>query len=551
MKNILFNLILFSSFIVNAQNGEFLGKLGTYSPGGLFVRAFPNHTVFICGGSFYATYSPSTNSFFQFVIPFDSAGTFNYIQELDSNRILVATNGVFLSGKSRFYLFHSNGTFKKLNLIGLENNASGDSKEVYYSKVYEDDVSLFMIKGSPELGYFNRVRLSSDLDPISEDTLLSGTNVPENIGYPHYGAYNGTHFVFGPRSGSFVDIPNTHPYSLNLNTGETENLLRLNSGTYGRVSNIINRNKLFFFRFKGEDPSFRGLYTSEGKSSSTSKWKHSPLYIGGAGDEVMPMFERYDQNNNLVLPSSEDILFGCKQNLELISENNDFSTYEVGSSFDETPFWLFADSVLFFVEMDECTNPPSNRINKFMKFTKSTGEKVQLNILSELQSIIDLNAQWAILCAKNKNNFLFNKKTEKFWDFEPNAEIGYSSPHGYLPNPYFDLNKRAVLIGEFIYYSIGDKIYRQSLPIINSTPSLAKTTSLQVFPNPSEKGSVQVRSDLEKGQYYWINVNGQRMESQKFNGKHFNAKTPIVPGLYILKIQHDAGDNRQAKVVVK
>lgn len=554
MKNYLVIIgVLLLSFPSYAQLGEFVGKAPTPSPG-MYFRQF-NDSIALVHDRDGQYFLLNGNTGDLTSLEMDNAVAergFTWVQHIRPDQYLVSTSFSYHFGTTKIYLFNADGTQRVLDLPGNETDTHEWGKEIYYSKMYHDGTSFFMIKGSPLLRYYNRVRFDDDFNPISEDTLINSATMPDYMGYPYYGAYNGEYFVFSGRNGYWDTLPVCTAHSIHMETLEIEDILQSEDEEFLLVGNIVQHGGWFYFnRTEWASNGDRGIHRSNGKYKGTENLFYSPRHQAGGGFQKWPLMPPIDKEGRIYFNYSPNgILDRCSHDMAVFNEFGDRFDYSTEITFPINNEILFSrDSVVWLIDSDECS-PMGQQVRMLWEYNLFNGEKTRIDSIKDPYLGIELNLDWAIIKSDGGAK-LFEKSTRKISVFENVNEIGVHIAASYMPNPYYNVDDFACVLGDYIYYSIGEKIYRQILPKPSGINVNLEATDIDFFPNPVNRGVIQLITPFSQGEYTWYSSNGQWLNQGVISKKNTQLKTPISSGLFILKITDKHGQMFHKKVVVE
>ena len=548
-----FILITLASWSIwcQAQLGELVYE--TESTGGYWFRPFNDSLCLVHNNEgYYYLLNGRTSE----VMAIDQGSYlgFSWVQHITPNNYVVCTGHGGQTGETKLMVCSTDGTFRVLNHPG------GEGTKIFYSKIFQDDESRFMIKGSPRLGYYNRVRLDNAYNPVSEDTLIHSSEMPEDMGYPYYGNYNGRYFVFSGRNSTYFEEDNHNIYSIDLETGKLDNLTRWENPGDGsgisRMTNILVHNDEFYFQWMTYQEETSGFYKSTGEFKGTEKLFYSNETYAGGNTELTALNLPLNSNGDMFINQTENYWSNCTDDLVQIKEDGTQDLFDIGIVFYGTRDVAFGgDSLVFIFDGDGCTEI-SIRNPRILELNLKTKNLSELDTLpDQLVNGFDINDSWAMVESPRSSidhyYYLFHKSSRSFYLFEENQNIGDPIYFSYTPKPDNTYSQTVWISNGYVYYSINASIYRQPLPQVSSVREKKSQSAFEVYPNPTGKGYVEIKTSIRNGYFYWLNLQGQLVGSGSIKNTNPRIKTPKSPGLYILQIADDNGGSLQRKVIVK
>jgi len=555
-----FLLIVFSSCSIWSQGqiGELVYE--TESTGGYWFRPFNDSLCMVHNNpGYYFLLNGRTGEVS--VLDDGNYGSywgFSWVQQMSPNNYVICTGDDWQGGETMFLVCSADGTFRVLNHSGNEGT------KIFYSKIFEDDESYFMIKGSPKLEYYNLVRLDNEYNPISEDTLIQSSEMPEDMGYPYYGNYNGRYFVFSGRNTNYDEGINHNVYSIDLESKKLENLTRWQApegvSNDVAVTNILVFNGDFYFQWlDGSITDGSGFYRSTGEFKGTEFLFSTPYTITSEGMELVSLNLPINMAGDMFIDYNPDnINNNCDDHLMQIREDGTQELFNIGINFFPTRDVAFlGDSLVFIFDSDGCTDV-SDRSPRVLELNIKSNDLMQLDsIPPNLKLGFDINETWAMIensgSYENHHYYLFHKSSRSFFLFEHGIthDIGEDHFFGSTPKPDNTYSQTVWISNGYVYYSINASIYRQPLPQVSSVREKKSQSAFEVYPNPTGKGYVEIKTSIRNGQFYWLNLQGQLVGSGSIKNTNPRIKTPKSPGLYLLQIADDNGGSLQRKVIVK
>lgn len=545
MKQIfVFLSILFSFVVLHAQQGELVdaGRTSFIIPlnenQGLVTPTRGFKEVFFV--------DDEKDEFTELILEGEGVRGYVWAQVLDSSQMIFYTHLSVTIRESRLFRINSEGNINRLPVPEYDLDYPPHIGMFYYSQFYKDSISWFTIKGSPYLKYYNLVRMTDDFEILSEDTLISKSNFPAQLGFTHFGAFNGTHFVFSGRNGSYINVPNISVYSLNVYTKEVEDLLEFPIGEHSRISNVVEHNGLFYFKRKSN--AFSGfdarIYRSTGSKKGTELIGFGMYVDVGGADEMPPFMPDFDEGGNMWFLAKEDADCGYEIYRDDVQDHT-ITVYNKRIGFYPNYTMDFSgDSVAWIADEGMCGG--SGEIHQV---NHNTGVVQSYDSIANVYRIHGLNAQWSLVETKpEKSIFLVDKFTGNVHDFEPNHPLGETNPFDYFPNPHH--KGYAAIFGKYVYYRLGTSLYRQLLP---SPSSINQTVeeNIQVYPNPCST-SIKILWPGNRGQFAWYSLAGKLLQQGQITESEMELVSPDVPGLYILELCKDNGDGcYREKVLVE